>query len=127
YNPNNFQGNGYNQYNQYGGYRGGFGPDDVVAQPGSREKTIGVVAYITLIGWIIALVMSTEQGQRPEFARFHLNQYLVILLFGLASLIPVIGWIWGIFIIVCWLIGFIGACQGKMKPVPLLGKITIIK
>lgn len=85
-------------------------------------KTTSIVAYVTWIGLIIALVAGDKEG-----ARFHLNQALVIFLFGLLTPIPCIGQIWGIFIIVCWVMGLIAAINQEEKPVPLIGGITLIK
>lgn len=85
-------------------------------------KTTGIVAYLTWIGFIVALCAGDKEG-----AKFHINQALVIMLFTLLAPIPCIGWIWGIFMIVCWFMGFIAAINGEEKPVPLIGKITIIK
>lgn len=85
-------------------------------------KTTSIVAYITWIGLIIALCAGDKEG-----ARFHLNQALVIYLFGLLSVIPCIGQIWAIFIFVCWIIGLIAAINQEEKPVPLIGGITLIK
>lgn len=85
-------------------------------------KTTGIVAYLTWIGFIIAICAGDKEG-----AKFHLNQALVILLFSLLSVIPCIGWIWGIFMVVCWFIGFIAAINEEEKEIPLLGKIKIIK
>ncbi len=86
------------------------------------KKTTGIVAYLTWIGWLIALLAGDKEG-----AKFHINQALVILLFSLLSIIPCIGWIWGIFMIVCWFIGFIAAINEEEKSIPLLGNIRIIK
>lgn len=85
-------------------------------------KTTSIVAYITWIGLIIALCAGDKEG-----ARFHLNQALVIWLFGLLSVIPCIGQIWAIFIFVCWIMGLIAAINQEEKPVPLIGGITLIK
>ncbi|MBE5925286.1 MAG: hypothetical protein E7271_12665 [Lachnospiraceae bacterium] len=85
-------------------------------------RTTGIVAYITWIGLVIALVAGDKEG-----ARFHLNQALVIFLFSLLSLIPCIGWVWGIFMLVCWIMGLIAAVNEEEKPVPLIGGITLIK
>lgn len=87
-----------------------------------NAKTTSIVAYITLIGLIIALCAGDKEG-----ARFHLNQALVIWLFGLLSVIPCIGQIWAIFIFVCWIMGLIAAINQEEKPVPLIGGITLIK
>ena len=85
-------------------------------------KTTGIVAYLTWIGFIIAICAGDKEG-----AKFHLNQALVVLLFSLLSVIPCIGWILVIFMIVCWIMGLIAAINEEEKEIPLLGKIKIIK
>ena len=85
-------------------------------------KTTSWVAYLSWIGLIIAFCAGDKEG-----AKFHLNQALVIFLFSLVSFIPVIGWIWGLFMIVCWFMGLIAAINQEEKRVPLIGNITIIK
>ena len=86
------------------------------------KKTTGIVAYLTWIGLVIAFVAGDKEG-----AKFHLNQALVILLFSLLSVIPCIVWLWGIFMIVCWVMGLIAAINEEEKPVPLLGGIKLLK
>jgi len=45
--------------------------------------------------------------------------------------IPILGWLVGFFggivLFVIWIMALIGAIQGEMKPMPLLGTIEIIK
>lgn len=86
------------------------------------KKTTGWVAYLTWIGLIIAFVAGDKEG-----AKFHLNQALVIFLFSLLSVIPCIGWIWGIFMLVCWVMGLVAAINEEEKEVPLIGGIKILK
>ncbi len=86
------------------------------------KKTTGIVAYITWIGLLIAFCAGDREG-----AKFHLNQALVVFLFSLLAVIPLIGWLWGIFMVICWVIGLVGAAQGEENPVPLLGGIKILK
>lgn len=86
------------------------------------KKTTGIVAYLTWIGFLIAILAGDKEG-----AKFHVNQALVIMLFSLLAIIPCIGWIWGIFMFVCWIIGFIAAINEEEKEVPLIGKIRILK
>ena len=85
-------------------------------------KTTSIVAYLTWIGLIIAVVAGDKEG-----AKFHVNQALVIMIFSLLSIIPCIGWIWGIFMIVCWIMGLVAAINQEEKEVPLIGKIKILK
>lgn len=86
------------------------------------KKTTGIVAYLSFVGLIIALVAGDKEG-----AKFHINQSLVITLFALLTPIPCIGQIWAIFIVVCWFMGLISAINEEEKPVPLIGQITILK
>ena len=86
-------------------------------------KTTGIVAYLTWIGLLIALLAGDKEG-----AKFHINQALVIMLFSLLSPIPCIGWAWGIFMLVCWIMGLIAAINEEEKPVPeLVKRLTDLK
>ncbi len=84
-------------------------------------KATGVLAYITWIGFLIAYFAGDRQG-----ARFHLNQGLVVNLFGLLSAVPLVGRIWSIFILICAIIGIINASNGENKEVPLIGGIRLL-
>lgn len=90
-------------------------------------KTVAIISYITLIGWIVALVMNNSN--RTALGSFHVRQALGIMCigailvilsgflgFGLLSRIIQIG------AFVFWIIGLISAVKGEMKPVPLLGE-----
>jgi len=98
------------------------------------KKVTGIVAYFTLIGWLIAFLAGDKEG-----AKFHLNQALVLaiaeivlsVLGGILGIIPIIGWLIStvpsILLFVLWLIGFIGAVKGEDKAIPVLGGIKILK
>ena len=95
-----------------------------------NKRTTDIVAYLTWVGLLIALVA----GDR-EASRFHLNQSLVIWLAGtICGLIGghffLFGWLvsvaGGIFCGLCWFIGIINALQGVEKEVPLLGQLRIL-
>ena len=86
------------------------------------KRITGIVAYITWIGLLIALVAGDWKA-----AKFHVNQALVITLFSLLSAIPCIGWVWGIFMLVCWIMGLLAAINEEEKPVPVVGKIVLLK
>ena len=85
-------------------------------------KTSSIVAYLTWVGLVIALLAGDKEG-----AKFHLNQALVIMLFSLIGIIPCIGWIWAIFMLVCWVMGLVAAINQEEKEVPLIGKIRLLK
>lgn len=99
------------------------------------KKTTDIVAYLSPIGWVIAMCAGDKEG-----SKFQLNQTLVLWIAEIA--ISVVGQILGIvigllgslitgvgslFCFVCWIIGLIGACQGADKPMPLFSSIKILK
>ena len=100
-----------------------------------NAKTTSIVAYITLIGTIIALAA----GDKSKEAKFHVNQALVIyitnivvtILTKILGIIPIAGAIislvLSILVFVLWLLGIIAAVKQEEKEVPLVGKIKIVK
>ena len=103
--------------------------------PVSEDRTVAILAYITIIGFIIAIVM--HGSKKTPLGSFHLRQVLGLVVTGLAlwlpgiiiSMIPVVNFlmllIWpliGISLFVLWLLGLIAAANGQRKPVPVLGE-----
>jgi len=86
----------------------------------SDGKNIAIIAHITLIGWIIALVMNSNN--KNEFGSFYIRQVLGIIIIaivtGFIPLINIFGWI---LCLVLWLMSLIGALNGEKKPIFLLG------
>lgn len=97
-----------------------------------KNKMWAVVAYLTIIGFIIALV---SEGKDSPFVKFHLNQSLCLLIAAIANIIvasiPILGWIIapiiGIVILVFVIMGIINAAGGQMKRLPLIGNFDLIK
>ncbi len=94
----------------------------------NEGKNIAIIAYITIIGLIIAFVMNNEK--KEPFASFHIKQSLGLALTGLAlgviGIIPILGWIIniiGIFVLLyMWIMGLMNAINGKENGVPFLGE-----
>jgi uncharacterized membrane protein len=92
----------------------------------NEGKTLALVAYLTLIGTLIAFFMNQEK--RNEFTFFHVRQAL-----GLGLLYIAIGYIvssldsmmvsmsFWIFFSVLFLYGIFGAISGKANKIPMLG------
>ncbi|MBW2981248.1 hypothetical protein KY343_00065 [Candidatus Woesearchaeota archaeon] len=88
-----------------------------------QSKIVAIVSYITLIGWIIALIMN--QSKKTELGSFHIRQALLIyIVWFIFWWIPVIGWILNIVVFVFWIMGLVYAAQGQKKEVPLLGPLA---
>ena len=84
-------------------------------------RTIALISYLTIIGWILALLM---HGNNPsKISAFHLRQTLGFLLtWVLLTFIPLIGWLLAIPVFVLWAIGLYNAYEGEMTPVPFIGE-----
>lgn len=94
----------------------------------SEEKNIAIIAYITIIGLIIAFVMNNDK--KAVFSTFHIKQSLGLALTGLAlgvvGMVPILGWLVSFFgalaLLYLWIMGLMNAINGKQKPVPWLGE-----
>src|SRR5436190_10468688 len=96
----------------------------------SEDKSTAIVSYLTLIGFIVAIIL--HGSKKTRLGAFHLRQALGLMLTsivaamcGMFFAIPFVGWIIGLCIwiglFVLWVIGLISAVNGETKPVPLLG------
>ena len=99
------------------------------------SKTISIISYITIIGWIVAFVSQKDATGNPSLSRYHLKQS-----FGVAILGIVVGFIVGIIaailpsltlilsivnigILILWIFGIINAANEQEKPVPVVGRM----
>lgn len=103
-------------------------PSEAVAAPADTEdKTVAIVSYITILGFIAAIIM--HQGHKTRLGAFHLRQMLGMVLTAVAGAVlgavPVLGWIaWPLVVIglfVLWAMGLLAALRGDLRPVPVLG------
>lgn len=104
------------------------------ATSGIDGKTIAIISYFSIVGWIIAFIL--YMSNKSQMAAYHLRQSLAIILCGIACyilyfiLIFVVGpfsfllALVGIALFALWLIGLIAAINGQEKPVPLIGKMA---
>lgn len=84
-------------------------------------KTKAIIAHITYIGWIIALVINSNE--KDEITSYYLRQLLGIYLFTIViSFIPLLNFIGWILALVFWIMSLVGAVNGEMKETPVIGK-----
>jgi uncharacterized membrane protein len=100
--------------------------------PVTEDRTVAIISYLTLIGFIVALII--HSNKKTQLGSFHLRQVLGLIVTSLAfgicafvlAFIPIVGWLailagW-ITLLVFVVMGFIGAATGQMKPLPLVGE-----
>lgn len=95
-----------------------------------RGRTVAIVAYLTLIGLIVAFVLHGDEKNRSELGAVHIRQMLGLMLTSfvatLLSMVPFLGSLvasvlW-IAIIIGWVLGIIAAINGQREPIPLIGR-----
>jgi len=94
-----------------------------------EDKTVAIVAYLTLIGFLVAVII--HSNKKTRLGAFHLRQMLGFILSWFAVIIliiiPIIGWIllpvFYLFMLVCWIMGLVAAINGEMKPMPVVGPL----
>lgn len=83
-------------------------------------KNIALIAHLTLIGWIIAIVMNSNT--KSEFGSFYIRQVLGLGLCMLVlNFIPILGWILSLVVVVLWIMSLIAAAGGEKKLTPVVG------
>ena len=87
----------------------------------SDGKNVAIIAHLTLIGWIIAMVMNNNN--KNELASFYIRQMLGLMIVAfLLSFVPIVGWILNLGMLALWIISLIGAFEGQKKLVPVFGE-----
>lgn len=101
----------------------------------NKGKTVAILSYITIIGFIIALVMNNDEQNKSDLGVFHMRQALGIHLTAIAFsfvqfillAIPIVGWLANLAItlgiLVFWILGLIAAINSEKKAVPILGPV----
>jgi uncharacterized membrane protein len=97
------------------------------------KKTLSIVSYITIIGWLVAYLSYKDKTDKSSLEKFHLNQSLGLGIIGIAygivtniiaMIVPSIAMILSlgnIAIFVLWIIGIINAANEQEKPLPVIG------
>lgn len=122
-------------------------PASPTPPPGStsEDKTVAILSYLTLIGFIVAIVL--HSNNKTKLGAFHLRQVLGLVLTGIAAwicvaitmfvlfavlafmksflamLVPLIYFAVTVAMLVLWIMGLIAAINGEMKPMPVVGEM----
>ena len=87
-----------------------------------RTKIISVLSYMTIVGWLIALLWhGNEQG---PLARYHLRQSLGLFVTTMVlAFVPLIGWLINILLFGAWCYGVYSAFIGHKYALPVVGDL----
>ena len=104
------------------------------ASSGIDGKTIAIISYFSVVGWIIAFVL--YNSNKSQIAIYHLRQSLALILCGIACVIIYYILLFTVFflaffigilflgLLVLWIMGLISAINGQEKPIPLIGPMA---
>lgn len=113
-----------NQEESIGTIEETFDPADI-----EKNKTMAGLAYLI---FFLPLIASPDS----KYGKFHANQGLLLLIASIVGslvlgMIPFVGWVlllfYPIVILVFGIMGLVNGFGGKAKPLPIIGKYTIIK
>ncbi|MGM5629715.1 DUF4870 domain-containing protein [Apibacter raozihei] len=98
-----------------------------------NNKTLALVSYITLIGWLVSFF--TYKGQpKDSLVSYHLRQsfglmivavvynVLTSILMQISNVFSILG-ILSLVFLVLMIIGILNANKGEEKPLPVIGKM----
>ncbi len=111
--------------------------------PAGEDKTVAILSYCTLIGFIIALIM--HSSKKTQLGTFHLQQALGLIVASIVAWIPVMivtiifafipgigrllsmvvsyGYMFGVLALA--VIGIIAANNSQQKPLPVIGAFSL--
>lgn len=106
----------------------------IPAEDIAKGKTIAILAYCTLIGFIIAIIM--HSSEKTKYGAFHIRQALGLFIFGVGGILVlmaigmVLWFLWflvpviQISLLVFVILGIMNAANGKSKGLPLIGALS---
>jgi len=106
-------------------------PEAQAIDPADIEKN-KVMAGLAYLIFFLPLLACPDS----KYGRYHANQALILFIAGfggslILSFIPIIGWlllpVFAFVVLVFAIIGLVNGFGGKVKPLPLIGKFTILK
>jgi uncharacterized membrane protein len=118
--------------------------EEIQADPTDAEqgKVMSIIAYIGILCFVPIL---TGDHKKSPFVMYHTNQGVVLFItdvalwvalwilgamfaaMGMWALIPLFSTVIWVGILALAILGIVNAVNGRMKPLPVIGKFTIIK
>jgi len=99
-----------------------------------NNKTLSILSYITIIGWLIAYVKSKDLNPKSDLVTYHLRQgfgfFILSIIINIAltivvSIVPALSFLnyISLILLILWVFGVINAVNEQKKPIPVFGKM----
>ncbi len=91
------------------------------------SKTFAFLAtFLSIVGFIIALLVKKDDKYVMYYAKQSLVVFIAYIVAGAVMIVPIVGWVAGpviyMIVTVLWIISWVYALSGKMKPTPIIGQ-----
>ncbi|MDA9774637.1 hypothetical protein N9B82_06730 [Saprospiraceae bacterium] len=92
-------------------------------------KTVALIAHLTWVGLLIAFIVNNDNSSSigSFYIRQNIGLFLLAVVLGALSVIPILGWIigavGGLLLLILWIMSLINALAGKEKPLPVVGNL----
>ncbi len=83
---------------------------------------LGII--LTIVGFLIAIILKKEDKYIMHYSKQGLIFFIAWVFAGIISFIPIISWIYNVFLIVLWIIGIIYSLSGEEKKVFIIGDLA---
>lgn len=98
------------------------------------NKTLSILSYITIIGWLIAYFKSRDLDPKSNLVNYHLRQGFGFFIFSfvlnialtiVTSIVPALFFLnyLTLILLILWVFGIINAVNDQEKPIPVIGKL----
>ncbi|ASZ14855.1 DUF4870 domain-containing protein [Chitinophaga pendula] len=99
-----------------------------------NQKTLAIISYVSIIGWLIAYFQYKNREEKNSLVRYHLGQSLGVVLLSvmlniglyvIVTVAPALGTLMalaGVIPLILMILGIITAAGEQCKPIPVIGK-----
>jgi uncharacterized membrane protein len=96
--------------------------------PEQKDTSSNTLMAVLCYFGILVLIPLVTDAKNDPFVKFHIKQGLALLIVYVICfiflMIPVIGWLLGIFLFVLFIMGVINAATGKQNSLPVIGQLA---
>ena len=95
-----------------------------------RTHVLAALCYVSFVLMVVALLLEPNS----KFLRYHINQSILISVFGIVicivAIVPFIGWlasaVGAVMAVVFTIMGIVRSLKGQAKDLPIIGKYVIV-
>ncbi|MFW6283001.1 MAG: hypothetical protein ACOC1P_03035 [Minisyncoccales bacterium] len=83
-----------------------------------------IASFFTIIGFLVAIILKKEDKYVMYYAKHGLVLFIGFVIAGFLMWIPIVGWVFWVFVFVLWIVTWINALSGKKKETFLVTELA---